>query len=136
MLQTGRIDGLIKPGLIHSFLPLLPLPLLLPPPLPHLHHHHHRRHPPPHLHLPQVPHHHCDTRRNYARFIRNHMRTESSCKLGKGLKISIFCIKGTLHFFLEIGSFYNSPRVKQLSFTVFESIQPISGSGGSTFSLA
>ncbi len=25
--------------------------------------------------------------------------------------------------FLEIGSFYNSPRVKQLSFTVFESIQ-------------
>ncbi len=27
-------------------------------------------------------------------------------------------------------------RVKQLSFTVFESIQPISGSGGSTFSLA
>ncbi len=43
--------------------------------------------------------------------------------------------KGTLYF-LEIGSFYNSPRVKQLSFTVFESIQPISGSGGSTFSLA
>ncbi len=38
--------------------------------------------------------------------------------------------------FLEIGSFYNSPRVKQLSFTVFESIQLISGSGGSTFSLA
>ncbi len=38
--------------------------------------------------------------------------------------------------FLEIGSFYNSPRVKQLSFTVFESIQPISGSGGSTFSVA
>ncbi len=38
--------------------------------------------------------------------------------------------------FLEIGSFYNSPRVKQLSFTVFESIQSISGSGGSTFSLA
>ncbi len=32
--------------------------------------------------------------------------------------------------------FYNSPRVKQLSFTVFESIQPISRSGGSTFSLA
>ncbi len=43
--------------------------------------------------------------------------------------------KGTLHFFLEIGSFYNSPRVKQL-FTVFESVQPISESGGSTFSLA
>ncbi len=39
-------------------------------------------------------------------------------------------------FFLETGSFYNSPRVKQLSFTVFESLQPISGSGGSTFSLA
>ncbi len=38
--------------------------------------------------------------------------------------------------FLEIGSFYNSPRVKQLSFTIFESIQPFSGSGGSTFSLA
>jgi len=34
---------------------------------------------------------------------------------------------GILHFFffLEIGSFYNSPRVKQLSFTVFESIQTI-----------
>jgi len=32
--------------------------------------------------------------------------------------------KGILHFFLEIGSFYNSPRVKQLSFTIFESIQP------------
>ncbi len=45
-------------------------------------------------------------------------------------------LKGTLHFFLKIGSFYNSPRVKQLSFTVFESIQLISGSGGSTFSLA
>ncbi len=44
--------------------------------------------------------------------------------------------KGTLHFFLEIGSFYTSPRVKKLSFTIFESIQPISGSGGSTFSLA
>jgi len=27
--------------------------------------------------------------------------------------------------FLEIGSFYNSPRVKQLIFTVFESIQTI-----------
>jgi len=34
-------------------------------------------------------------------------------------------LKGILHFFLEIGSFYNSPRVKQLSFTVFKSIQPI-----------
>ncbi len=30
----------------------------------------------------------------------------------------------------------NSPRVKQLSFTVFESIQPISRFGGSTFSAA
>jgi len=27
--------------------------------------------------------------------------------------------------FLEIGSFYNSPRVKQLGFTVFECIQTI-----------
>jgi len=27
--------------------------------------------------------------------------------------------------FLEIGLFYNSPRDKQLSFTVFKSIQPI-----------
>ncbi len=43
--------------------------------------------------------------------------------------------KGTLPF-LEIGSFYNSPRVKQLSFTGFESIQSISESGRSTFSLA
>ncbi len=34
--------------------------------------------------------------------------------------------------FLEIGLFYNSPRAKQLRFTVFESIQPISGSDGST----
>ncbi len=41
-----------------------------------------------------------------------------------------------LHFFLEIGSFYNSPRVKHLSFNIFESIQPISGFGGSIFSLA
>ncbi len=32
--------------------------------------------------------------------------------------------------------FGNSPGVKQLSITVFESIQLISGSGGSTFSLA
>jgi len=29
--------------------------------------------------------------------------------------------------FWEIGSFYHSPRVKQLGFTVFESIQPIFG---------
>ncbi len=35
-----------------------------------------------------------------------------------------------------MGKFYDSPRVKQLSFATFESIQPISGSGGSTFSLA
>jgi len=34
-------------------------------------------------------------------------------------------IKGILHFFLEIGSFYNSPRVKLLGLTIFESIQPI-----------
>jgi len=31
----------------------------------------------------------------------------------------------TFFFFLEIGSFYHSPRVEQLSFTIFESIQPI-----------
>ncbi len=35
-----------------------------------------------------------------------------------------------------MGSFYDSPRVKELSFTVFESIQPISVSGGSTVSVA
>jgi len=34
-------------------------------------------------------------------------------------------LKGYSTFFWEIGSFYNSPRVKQLSFTIFESIQPI-----------
>jgi len=34
-------------------------------------------------------------------------------------------LKGYSTFFLEIGSFYNSPRVKLLSFTVFECIQPI-----------
>jgi len=28
-------------------------------------------------------------------------------------------------FFLEIGSFYNSPLVKQLGFNVFKSIPPI-----------
>ncbi len=39
-------------------------------------------------------------------------------------------------FFLEIGSFYNSPRVNQLRFTVFESIQVIFRSGSSTFSVA
>jgi len=33
-------------------------------------------------------------------------------------------LKGILHFFLEIGSFYHFPRVKQLGFTIFESIQP------------
>jgi len=27
-------------------------------------------------------------------------------------------------FFLKIGSFYYSPRVKQLGFTIFECIQP------------
>ncbi len=40
--------------------------------------------------------------------------------------------KGTLHL-KKIGSFYNSPRIKQLSFAISESIQPISESGGSTF---
>ncbi len=37
--------------------------------------------------------------------------------------------------FLNIGSFYDFPRVKELSFPMFESIQPISGSGASTFSV-
>jgi len=45
-------------------------------------------------------------------------------------------IKGYSTFFLEIRSFYNSPRVKLLSFTFFEFIQPISGSGTTTFSIA
>jgi len=34
-------------------------------------------------------------------------------------------VKGILHFFGNIGSFYNSFRVKQLSFTVFKCIQLI-----------
>jgi len=34
-------------------------------------------------------------------------------------------LKGYSTFFLEIGSFYNSPRVKQLGFIVFKSIQLI-----------
>jgi len=34
-------------------------------------------------------------------------------------------LKGHSTFFLEIGSIYNSPRVKLLSFTVFECIQTI-----------
>jgi len=38
---------------------------------------------------------------------------------------SLFFFKGILHFFLEIGSFYNSLRAKQLGFTVFEYIQTI-----------
>jgi len=42
------------------------------------------------------------------------------------LKLNLHCyIKGILPFFLEIGSFYQSPRVKELGFTIFESIQPI-----------
>jgi len=36
-------------------------------------------------------------------------------------------VKRDTPLFLEIGSFYNSPEVKLLSFTFFESIQPISG---------
>ncbi len=40
------------------------------------------------------------------------------------------------HYTFLICSFYNSPRVKQMSFTIFESIQPISGFGAGTFSLA
>ncbi len=39
-------------------------------------------------------------------------------------------------FTKKFGYFYNSPRVKQLSFTVYESIQLISGTGFSAFSLA
>jgi len=39
-------------------------------------------------------------------------------------RISVHCTDGFC--FLEIGSFYNSLRVKQLSFIVFESTQPIS----------
>jgi len=39
--------------------------------------------------------------------------------------IAVTNVKGILHFFLEIGSFYNSPRVKQLSFIIFEYIQTI-----------
>jgi len=38
--------------------------------------------------------------------------------------ISVY-FKGILTFFLEIGSFYHSPRVKQLGFTVIECIQMI-----------
>jgi len=45
---------------------------------------------------------------------------------GSGMLVC-YILKGysTFFFFLEIGSFYHSPRVKQLSFTVFESIQAI-----------
>ncbi len=44
----------------------------------------------------------------------------------KSIKI---VLKGTLHFFLllTVDSFYDYPRVKELSFTVFGSFQPISG---------
>jgi len=42
------------------------------------------------------------------------------------IKIGLIKIKGILHFFGgEIGSFYLSPRVNQLSFTVFRCIQSI-----------
>jgi len=34
-------------------------------------------------------------------------------------------LKGILHFFGNFTSFYLSPRVKQLGFTIFECIQPI-----------
>jgi len=34
-------------------------------------------------------------------------------------------LKGYSTFFLEMGSFYHSPRVKQLSLTIFKSIHPI-----------
>ncbi len=52
------------------------------------------------------------------------------------IAIAYFSIKRKAPLFLKIGSFSNYPRVKQLSFTVSESIQPISGSSGNTFSLA
>jgi len=39
--------------------------------------------------------------------------------------LEIFLLKGYSTFFGNIGSFYKSPRVKQLSFTVLQSIQPI-----------
>jgi len=45
-------------------------------------------------------------------------------------------LKGYTPLFLEIRTFYNSPRVKLLSLTFFESIQPISGSGSTTFGIA
>jgi len=45
----------------------------------------------------------------------------------KRLELSSFMkyLKGYSTFFLQIVSLYNSLRVKQLSFTVFESIQQI-----------
>ncbi len=54
----------------------------------------------------------------------------------RSIGASLFKMLKDTRLFLKIGSFSNLPRVKELSFTVFESIQPISGSGGSTFSLA
>jgi len=51
-------------------------------------------------------------------------------------QFDILVLKGYSTFFLEIRSFYNSPRVKLLSESFFESIQPISGSGVTTFSIA
>jgi len=36
-----------------------------------------------------------------------------------------YCLKGYSTFFWEIGSFFHSPRLKQLGFTVFECIQTI-----------
>ncbi len=51
--------------------------------------------------------------------------------------IIVNVLKRNTPLFLEIGwNDGNHFIVKKLSFTVFESIQPISGSGGSTFSLA
>ncbi len=46
----------------------------------------------------------------------------------RNLPVALFFLKEH-SIFLEIGSIYNSPRVKQLSFTIFESIQPISRLG-------
>ncbi len=67
------------------------------------------------------------------------VRIKQQTHLYLGWPISTSWSKSSTNFHFNYffkGTFYNSPRVKQLSFTVFESIQPISGSGGGTFSIA
>ncbi len=66
----------------------------------------------------------------------NHKMSHHENYTQTSLNEPLYSLKEHSTFFLEICSFYNSPRVKQLSFTDFESIQLISGSGRSTFSLA